>query len=271
MFAASLPVLLTGFALAVPQPPPAIVLQPWSWETATITASSDVLQALAAVPFQGIPRALLEDAKGIAIIPDVIKAGLVIGGRHGHGVVLSRNPDGTWSNPVFVQLTGGSVGWQIGVQSTDVVLVFKTRNSLDRILHGKSKVTLGGDVAIAAGPVGRQAEAGTDGRLKAEIFSYSRSRGLFAGLSLEGAAIWADNTANERFYHIAGGQTASVQVLPAIPQPAASLKMVVTGLTTPPPPPGHPPVQLVPVPVPPPPPGLPNSPVPLLPPNRGSV
>jgi lipid-binding SYLF domain-containing protein len=251
-----------------------VLVQPWSWEAGTLTGSAEVLQALVNIPFQGIPRALLEDAQGIAIIPGVLKAGLVIGGRHGHGVVLARNPDGTWGNPVFVQMTGGSVGWQIGVQSTDVVLVFKTRNGLNRILNGKSKVTLGGDIAIAAGPVGRQAEAGTDGRLKAEIFSYSRSRGLFAGLSLEGAGIWADHEANERFYRIAGGQTAAVQALPAVPQPAAALKAVVGSLTAPPPPAMRSPVQLVPIPVPPPPsvppPGLPPAPVPV-PPNRGPL
>jgi lipid-binding SYLF domain-containing protein len=169
-------------------------------ETSTMEAAGEVLDALADIPLKGIPPALLQDAQGVAIIPNVIKAGFVIGGRHGHGVLLVRQPDGSWSKPVLITLTGGSVGWQAGVQSTDLVLVFKTRNSLDRILQGKGKLTLGADAAVAAGPVGRQAEAGTDGQLKAEIFSYSRSRGLFAGVSLEGAALVMDSKATEAYY-----------------------------------------------------------------------
>ena len=128
------------------------------------------------------------------IVPRVIKAGLVVGGRFGRGVVLVRNGKGCWSNPAFVTLTGGSVGWQIGVQSTDLVLVFKNRKTADRLLHGKDKLTLGADAAVAAGPLGRQAEAGTDARLHAEIYSYSRSRGLFAGISLKGPVCWPTAT-----------------------------------------------------------------------------
>jgi lipid-binding SYLF domain-containing protein len=165
----------------------------------TLRASLDVLEALQAVPERGVPPVLLADAQGVAIIPNVIKAGFVVGGRGGHGVVLTREPDGSWGRPAFVSLGGASVGLQAGVQSTDIVLVFKTRNALDRILKGKGKLTLGADVAVAAGPVGRQAEAATDGRLRAEIYSYSRSRGLFAGVSLEGAAINYDYDANQQF------------------------------------------------------------------------
>ena len=123
----------------------------------------------------------MQDAAGVAVIPHVVKAGFVFDGRFGRGVVLARQPDGTWSNPIFLTLAGGGVGWQVGVESTDVILVFKTRESLDRLMGGKDKITLGADVAVAAGPVGRQAEAATDAQLKAEIFSYSRSRGLFLG------------------------------------------------------------------------------------------
>src|SRR5580704_8718932 len=162
----------------------------------TIRASSDVLQSIQSIPLKSIPPALLADAQGIAIIPNVVKGGFVIGGRYGHGLVLSRNPDNSWSGPAFVTLGGASIGFQAGIQSTDVILVFKTRTSLERVLRGKGKITLGADVAVAAGPVGRQAEAGTDGRLTAEIYSYSRSRGLFAGVSLEGAAIVYDAEAN---------------------------------------------------------------------------
>ena len=138
-------------------------------------------------------------AQGIAIIPGVLKAGFVIGGKAGHGVVFSRTADGTWGGPAFVTIGGASLGLQAGVQSTDVVLVFKTRRSLERVVQGKGKLTLGADVAIAAGPIGREAAAGTDIRLRAEIFSYSRSRGLFAGVSFDGAAIVYDYDANQAF------------------------------------------------------------------------
>lgn len=165
----------------------------------TLWSASEVLDDLRDIPLKGIPPTLLGGAQGVAIIPHVVKAGLIVGGRFGEGLVMVRNPDGTWTNPVFVSLAGGSFGWQIGVQSADIVLVFRTRKSLDRILQGKGKLTLGADVAVAAGPVGRQAEAGTDARLQAEIYSYSRSRGLFAGLALEGAAILNNARANDEF------------------------------------------------------------------------
>jgi len=134
----------------------------------------------------------------VAIIPDVIKVGFVLGGKYGKGVVLVRDESGRWTLPVFLQLFGGSVGWQIGAQSTDVILVFKTRKSVDGLFKGK--FTLGADAAIAAGPVGRQATASTDAQLKAEIYSYSRSRGIFAGVSLEGSILEVDADADAAFY-----------------------------------------------------------------------
>ncbi len=157
----------------------------------------EVMDDIMSIPEKGIPPALLSNAEGIAIIPGVIKAGFIIGGRHGTGVIVVHE-DGKWSNPAFISLTGGSVGWQIGAESADVILVFKTRKGVDSML--KSKFTLGADAAVAAGPVGRQASAGTDAQLKAEIYSYSRSRGLFAGISLEGAVLQADDEENDAFY-----------------------------------------------------------------------
>ena len=135
----------------------------------------------------------------MAIIPNVIKAGFVIGGRGGHGLIATRDRNGAWTGVTFVDLGGASFGLQAGVESADVVLVFKTRNSLDRILGGRGKLTLGADAAIAAGPIGRQAEAGTDAQLRAEIVSYSRSRGLFAGVALDGAAIVYDRRTNAEY------------------------------------------------------------------------
>ncbi len=184
-------------------------------EHRTIESASDATAALADAPLRCIPPALMRDAAGVAVIPHVVKAGFLIDGRFGRGVVLARRPDGTWSNPVFLTLAGGGVGWQAGVESTDVILVFKTRESLRRLMEGKDKITLGADVAVAAGPIGRQAEAATDAQLKAEIFSYSRSRGLFLGASLEGAALLIDHRANEDFYNLRDGRPADVLALPA--------------------------------------------------------
>ncbi len=189
-------------------------------ETATIELAADVLQELAAIPGKSIPPSLMADAQGVVIVPDVIKAGFVIGARHGHGVLMVRQPPGTWSNPVFVTLTGASIGWQVGVQATDVVLVFKTRNGLERILRGQGKLTLGADIAVAAGPVGRQAEADTDAQLKAEIYSYSRSRGLFAGLAVEGAALLVSAAADNHFYGKPGITPQQIVAMPPLAVPA---------------------------------------------------
>jgi lipid-binding SYLF domain-containing protein len=169
-------------------------------ELRTVEEAVDTLHALSEIPARCIPHTLMREAKGVAIIPGVVKAGFLIDARFGRGVVVARQADGCWSSPVFVTLTGGGVGFQAGVESTDVVLVFRTAHSMDRFLKGKGKLTLGGDVSIAAGPVGREAEAATDARLRAEIQSYSRSRGLFAGASLEGAALLVDHKANGAFY-----------------------------------------------------------------------
>lgn len=157
-----------------------------------------VLQEIMDAPDRRVPDRLLREAEAVAVIPDVVKAGLVVGGRFGRGLLAVRAPDGTWSNPSYISLTGGSVGFQAGVQSTDVVLVFRTRRGVDGVVNGK--FTLGADASIAAGPVGRAANASTDAQLKAEIYSYSRSRGLFAGVALDGAVLAIDHDANEAVY-----------------------------------------------------------------------
>jgi lipid-binding SYLF domain-containing protein len=157
-----------------------------------------VLDEVMRMPEQAIPSRMLESAHAIAVIPNVVKAGLVVGGRHGKGLISVRSPDGTWSHPSYIKLTGASIGFQAGVQSADVVLVFRTARGVDSIVHGK--FTLGADAAVAAGPVGRSAEASTDGQLKAEIYSYSRARGLFAGVALDGGVLAIDHDANEAAY-----------------------------------------------------------------------
>ena len=157
-----------------------------------------VLNDIQRIPESAIPDKLLDEARAIVIVPDTLKIGLVLGGRRGHGVVSVKNPDGTWSNPAFVSLTGGSIGFQAGVQSSDVVLVFTSERGLESIVNGK--ITLGADAGIAAGPVGRNTALATDGNLKAEIWSWSRARGLFAGVALDGAVLSIDDDANQAVY-----------------------------------------------------------------------
>lgn len=167
-------------------------------QLAMVAEATQVLGDVTSVPEKGLPRAILRDAAGIAVIPRVWKAGLVVSGRHGRGVMSIRGPDGVWTNPTFIAVTGGGVGFQAGVQKSDIVLVFKNSRSVDGIVDGA--FTLGADASVAAGPVGRQIEAATTPTLNAEIYSYSRSRGLFAGVALDGAALSIDHTANELVY-----------------------------------------------------------------------
>ena len=157
-----------------------------------------VLKEIMQAPDKAIPQDLLRDAKAIAVIPDRIKAGFIFGGSRGEGLISVKSADGTWSNPSFITMTGGSVGFQAGVSSTDVVLVFRTQRGVDSIVRGK--FTLGADASAAAGPVGRTASASTDAQMKAEIYSYSRTRGLFAGVALDGSVLRIDYDANAAVY-----------------------------------------------------------------------
>ena len=157
-----------------------------------------VLDKIMRIPEQSVPQSMLDNAHAIAIIPGVVKAGFVVGGRFGRGLISVRGANGVWSNPSFITIAGGSFGFQAGVQSTDVVLIFSNPHGVDSIVHGK--FTLGADASVAAGPVGRAAEASTDEQLKAEIYSYSRARGLFAGVALDGAALQIDDRSNEAIY-----------------------------------------------------------------------
>nr|WP_249665232.1 lipid-binding SYLF domain-containing protein [Mucilaginibacter sp. Bleaf8] len=147
---------------------------------------------------ESIPQELLKETEGIVIIPGMINAGFAVGGKRGKGVAMVKLADGSWSNPVFVTLTGGSFGFQIGVQSVDLVLVFRHKGVLTEVKNGD--FTIGGDISAAAGPVGRSSTASTDHKLEAEVYSYSRSRGLFAGISVNGTNLAIDKTANAKFY-----------------------------------------------------------------------
>lgn len=167
-----------------------------------VESASIVLREVMTSPGNEIPHMLLADAKAIAIVPSVVKLGFLVGVRHGRGVLVVKDEQGKWKPPVFITLTGGSFGWQAGVQSADVVLVFRSQRSLDGLMRGK--LTLGADAAVAAGPVGRQAAAATDATLSSEIYSYSRSRGLFAGVALDGSAVQTDAAWNMAYYHGTG-------------------------------------------------------------------
>lgn len=167
-------------------------------ENARADNAARVLGEIMRIPESSVPTRMFSEAYAIAVVPEVVKAGLVIGGRRGKGLISVRSPDGTWSNPSFITLTGGSIGFQAGVQSADVILVFRSKKGVDNIINGK--FTLGADASVAAGPVGRSAQASTDEQLKAEIYSYSRARGLFAGVSVDGAVLSIDHKANQAAY-----------------------------------------------------------------------
>jgi len=186
-----LPFLITAFSFTYAKS------QDTDKEQEKIEASTKVLQDFSQMK-ESIPKELMEVTQGIIVVPKLINAGFVVGGKRGKGIAMVKLEDGTWRNPVFVTITGGSVGLQIGVQAVDLVLVFKNRETLQDI--GNGSFTLGGDVSVTAGPVGRSSSASTDYKLEAEVYSYSRSKGLFAGISLGGSAISIDKNANKAFY-----------------------------------------------------------------------
>jgi lipid-binding SYLF domain-containing protein len=181
-----------------------------SWGTGILSAKSvtderdravkagDVLTEIMQAPDQGIPNELMERAEAVAVFPHVIKGAFGVGGEYGHGLVSQRMANGRWSAPAYIKIGGGSFGLQIGGSSTDIVLVFTDRKGFEGLLNGKVK--LGADAAVAAGPVGRNAQVGTDIELKSPVLAYSRSKGLFAGIALDGAVVTIDDSANEAVY-----------------------------------------------------------------------
>jgi SH3 domain-containing YSC84-like protein 1 len=173
-----------------------------------ITDATAVYHELLAVPDRAVPEALLKKCQCIAVIPQVLKGAFVYGARYGTGVMSCRNAEGKWSPPCFVSLTGGSVGLQIGAETSDLVLFFMSEHGA-RSLMTSSKITIGGQLSVAAGPFGRSGEASTDLKVDAEILTYAKSKGLFAGLSVAGVRLAADVKANTRYY----GRPASVKQL----------------------------------------------------------
>lgn len=168
-----------------------------SKQTERLHNASNVLKEFAKMK-ESIPHDLLAEYEGIVIIPKLINAGFGIGGKRGKGVAMVKLENGKWSDPVFVTLTGGSFGLQIGVQSVDLVLVFRHKGVLTKVKNGD--FTIGGDISAAAGPVGRSSTASTDYKLQAEVYSYSRSRGLFAGISINGSNLGIDKDSNASYY-----------------------------------------------------------------------
>jgi lipid-binding SYLF domain-containing protein len=188
--------------------------------------SVDVLHAIMSTPDKGIPEEVLSNAKCILVVPDLIKGGFIFGGKHGRGVATCRTAEG-WSAPAFVSIGGGSWGLQIGVEGVDLVLLVMNETGLQHLLS--SKFALTGEGSVAAGPVGRHASAGTDWKMNTEMLTYSRSKGVFAGLTLEGAVIEQDDDStiaiygkHRRFRNILSGKVAT-------PESAAAFMKAVSG------------------------------------------
>ncbi len=194
-----------------------------SAEAARVLEAADVFQALMAVPESEVPAALMKSTQAVAIFPRVRRAGFIIGGQRGKGVLVVRDAQGGWSRPVFVSITGASIGWQAGIQSADIVLFFRTRDSVQRVLQGR--YTLGVDASLAAGSLGRSAAAVTDTDLTAEIYSYARARGVFAGLAVQGAAVDVDGAAADAFYQKSGLTAALVLAGDGLPVPPAAAQL----------------------------------------------
>ena len=189
---------------------PSVLSADPSEESKRITESIAVLEGLTSTPDSAIPKYVLDRAEAVVVIPTLVKGGFVVGAEHGRGVMSVRHRQtDDWSPPVFVTLTGGSIGWQIGLQAVDLVLVVMNREGVDDLL--RSEFTLGGNASVAAGPVGRSAEASTDALMGAKILAYSRARGLFAGATLEGSSLRSDDDAIRRFY----GRDVSAEALAA--------------------------------------------------------
>ncbi len=179
---------------------------------------------------EGPPQSLLERTAGVVVIPGLIKAGLGIGGKHGSGLLSIKNKDGSWTEPVFVKMTGGSIGFQIGASSTDLVLLFMREKNIRDVLDGE--FTLGGNASVAAGPVGRTGSADTSAKMDAEIYSYSRSRGAFAGVSLDGSKLYVDKSANAAFYGEEATPQSIVSTSAKADSPTEPFRAALAELTT---------------------------------------
>jgi lipid-binding SYLF domain-containing protein len=193
-----------------------------SGETKRISDAAAVIRELRAAPDKGIPESIWDRAHCVVVLPGVKKAAFVFGGEHGTGVASCRTAGG-WSAPIFMSLEKASIGAQIGAESSDIVLLVMNERGLDKLLQ--DKVTLGADLSLAAGPVGRNSEAATDAQLTAEMLSYSRAHGVFAGIDLSGGALRPDNKASAAFYghNVSDREVLSGSEQPVTPSSARSL------------------------------------------------
>jgi lipid-binding SYLF domain-containing protein len=191
-------------------------------EADRVQEAIEVFHAITTIPEYKVPAALMKQAYGIAVIPRVQRVSFIVGVQRGRGVLVART-DGGWSRPLFISLTGGSVGWQAGIQSADIVLFFRSRDSVEQVLRGGS--TLGVAASIAAGSVGREASAVTDADLQAEVYSYSRTRGIFAGVALQGGALNIDYDANAAYYGKDISRPEQVFQGAGLPEPASATKL----------------------------------------------
>src|ERR1700693_1542254 len=165
--------------------------------TDRVQAAADVLNQIESAPDSGIPREILSKAECVAVVPSLLKGGFIVGAKYGRGLASCRAPKG-WSAPAFFMMTGGSIGFQIGGQAVDLVMLIMNKDGMKHLLS--SEFALGADASVAAGPVGRHAEGNTDWKMRAEVLTYSRARGLFAAVSLNGAAIKQDKDSTRDFY-----------------------------------------------------------------------
>ena len=192
-------------------------------DVAKLAQAAEVLRAFTANEENGIPVELLQQARGIAIVPNLIRGGFILGGRRGRGVLAVRMSSGEWSNPAFITVTGGSIGWQFGVESADLILIFANDRSVRNIEDGR--FTLGGEAAAVAGPLGRRSSTTVTAR--SEVYAYIRSRGLFAGAAVEGARLDIDEQGGLRFY----GREGAVPLRPVSTLTPASVRQFLDALT----------------------------------------
>ncbi|TWT95194.1 hypothetical protein Pla108_33370 [Botrimarina colliarenosi] len=228
---ASLPLAFLVVATPTTAQAPPMPVAASAEEDRIVVDATTVFDEMLAAPGTAIPRSMLAGAEGVVIVPRVVKGGFIVGARYGRGVVVARDAQGVWRAPLFVTITGGNIGWQAGVQATDLVLVYRSQRGVDSLMAGK--LTLGADIAAAAGPVGREAGAATDTSLTAEVYSYSRSRGLFAGVSLDGSVLKIDHAATAAYYRPPAGYTPVQPGTPYIPEGAQRLAAKVVEQTAP--------------------------------------
>ncbi|MCR5162963.1 MAG: lipid-binding SYLF domain-containing protein [Thermoguttaceae bacterium] len=172
--------------------------KPANREETTLNDASRCLKEIMEIPANSIPEALFEKAEGVAIFPNLVKGSFVIGGQHGYGILVVKNSEAKWEAPRFLSMSGGSIGFQAGIQAADVILIFCTQRSVKAALDGD--FTIGADASVAAGPVGRQAMASTNYEFNSELYSYSRSRGLFLGVAVDGCVLKIDEKTNRNYY-----------------------------------------------------------------------